>query len=91
MDEVAAAQFESCGGSRGTCVKADASHQPWWPFADCARKRQLTFCEQGGDCHGPVRPSRAVVRLCGADGDVSACRNLSLNALRAAGAHGALR
>lgn len=84
----AGAQFESCTGSRGLCVRAEASRQPWWPFVDCARRRQLSYCE-GGECHGPVRPSRAVLRLCGTEnGQLGPCRNLSIATLRAAAAHG---
>ena len=84
----AGAQFESCGGSRGQCVRAEASHQPWWPFTDCMKKRQLAFCD-GGECRGPVRPSRAVLRLCaGKEGEAAEqCRNTSLFVLRAAAAH----
>ena len=85
----AGAQFESCSGSRSNCVRAEASRQPWWPFAECTRRRSLSFCD-GAECHGPVRPSRGVLRLCDGQSTVE-CRNLSVIALRAAVAHGLLR
>ena len=69
-------------------MRAEASHQPWWPFAECTRRRALTYCENG-ECRGPVRPSRAVLKLCDSDG--SDCKNLTVAALRAAAAHGLLR
>ena len=82
------AQFESCGGSRGTCVRAESSKQAWWPFTDCTRRRYLSFCE-GGECRGPIRPGRAVISLC--DGQGQGCRNVTVASLRAAAAHGLLR
>lgn len=88
-DRNAGAQFESCGGARATCVKAEASRQPWWPFGDCgAKRRQLAWCE-GGECHPLVRSSKAGLRLCDSSG--GDCRNLTVPQLRAAAAHGLLR
>lgn len=52
-DRNAGAQFES--GCRGNgCVRATSSHEPWWPFNNCSRRKYVTFCD-GDDCQAPVR------------------------------------
>ena len=88
-------------GCRGNaCVRAEASHQQWWPFSNCTRRKYVTFCE-GGNCQTPVygsgrfdasrgnRVSEAALRLCDKTG--LGCHNLSVSRMRAAMARELIR
>jgi hypothetical protein len=35
-------------------VRATSSHEPWWPFTNCSRRKYVTFCD-GDNCQAPVR------------------------------------
>jgi hypothetical protein len=52
-DRNAGAQFES-GCRAAACVRATSSHEPWWPFTNCSRRKYVTFCD-GDNCQAPVR------------------------------------